>query len=418
MQEINPWPAILQKYVDQNEGTTSEYEPRRVQRKFHGIEVTLWQGYIHVDDIAGYVENLRLKFYLNRWRERRGDANLTPTTDEIYEIMLEADREEPADRKKPFHVDRMAHSIVRNSIQEPIIVYHDGHGSTNLWDGNRRFYGTKHIMREPAFESIRGQAQWIPAYVVSPAGNPEADRRLKHAILTEMNFVDKDHIPWPSYIKAEQISNQYERDMAIAPGDPVLSRQVKERLARDFGLKGWRQADRWIKMYQLARDFKEYQEEEKERETVEVDLSIQEKFEYFDELSKPGVWGRLKGDPDSRDLVFDWLWDGKFKAFPDVRMVPRILDNPAARVIASAPDLESVRRAIHRVIADDPVHIKTTEAANEKIKQFAEWLNSFKREDYKQLSASTLERLRDVLVDVVKMLGGLVEEEEESQNDR
>ena len=43
------WPALLQRYVD--EAGTQEYQPRRVRRRFHGLDTTLWQGYVHVDDV-------------------------------------------------------------------------------------------------------------------------------------------------------------------------------------------------------------------------------------------------------------------------------------------------------------------------------------------------------------------------------
>lgn len=406
--QTGEWPAILQRFVEQRAPSQAEYLPRRVRRRFHGVETTLWQGFVHIDDIEGYVENIRLKFYLNRWRARRGDLALRPTSEDIYGIMLEADREEPQESRKPFHIERMAQNITRNGVQEPIIVYADGRARAELWDGNRRLFGTMHIMREARFRQYQDQARWLPTMVVTPTGSPEDDQRIKHHILTELNFVEKDHIPWPAYVKAEQIYLQYERMTAADPTDPMLRRQVREQLAKDYGLKGWRVADRWIKMYDLAMQFREYHEEEHHRDGVDVDLKIQEKFEYFDELSKPGVWGALKSDPDARDDVFCWLWDDKFKAFTDVRMVPRILADPVARRQASAEDADSVKRAIATVIANDPVRVKDKEAANQKIAQFAEWLDSFKREDYRQLDVESLKRLKAILEDVVKILEGLL----------
>lgn len=402
------WPQILQRFVDEMAPVAPDYIPRRVRRKFHGKEVTLWQGFVHVDAVQGWVENVRLKFYLNRWKSNRGDPALVPTTDDIYTIMKEADAEEQVhESKKPFHVERMALNIIRNGIQEPIILYSIGDNQAELWDGNRRFFGTKHIMKDSAFTAYRDQAKWLPAQVVTPSGDPGEDQRIKHFIIAEMNFVEKDHIPWPAYVRAEQIWLKFQKAIAADPTDPALSRRVKEQLANEYGLKSWRVADRWIKMYGLAAQFKEYHEEEHDRDQVDVDLKIQDKFEYFDEMSKAGVWGSIKDDPDARELVFRWLWDDKFKAFTDVRMVPKILQDPVARKQASAEDSESVKRAIDTVIANDPVRVKDKEAANEKIKQFAEWLDSFKRTDYKQLNAESLEKLKQILQDVTKILDGL-----------
>lgn len=167
-------------------------------------------------------------------------------------------------------------------------------------------------------------------------------------------------------------------------------------------------------MYGLAQHFKSYCEE-KERDEVIVELKIQEKFEYFDELTKAGVWGSIKDHPDHQEMVFEWLWDDKFKAFPDVRYVPRILNDPVAIKLANSPGTNAVKEAIDAVIANDPVRVKSKEAANEKIQQFAEWLDSFKREDFRQLEPKTLETLRDILADVTMMLGGLLRTGAESK---
>lgn len=408
----NPWPTLLQRHASQVAGSNLEYLPRRVRRRFHTIDLTMWQGFVHVDDIEGYCDNVRLKYYLNSWLAQQGGVPRMPTSDEIYEIMTEADADESSESRRPFQVERMAQNIARNGIQEPIIVFDVGNAKAELWDGNRRFYGTKHIMKSATLSRYRDQAQWLPALVVTPSGDPATDDAVKHAILTECNFVEKDHIPWPAYVKAEQIYNKYQIRTSSEPGDHVLARQVKETLAREYGLKGWRQADRWIKMYARAHQFKEYHEEEHGRDSVDVDLLIQEKFEYFDELSKPGVWGALATDPDARDEVFQWLWDGKFKSFVDVRAVPKILGDPVARRQANAPDVEGVKRGIATVIVNDPTRTKDKEAANEKIQQFSKWVDSFRREDFKELNREALTTLKSILQDVTKMLEGLFAEDD------
>jgi hypothetical protein len=208
-------------------------------------------------------------------------------------------------------------------------------------------------------------------------------------------------------VKAEEVFNIYQRLTAEDPADPQLKRSAKEQIALEFGLSGWRQADRWIKMFGLASQFKEYHEEEFDRPEVDVELQIQENFEYFDELSKPGVWGALESDPDARDEVFRWLWDGKFKSFVDVRSVPKILQDPEARKHANADDDDGVKRAIETVISNDPVRVKDKSAANERIAHFAAWLDSFKREDYRRLTPESLGHLRQILTDTVKILQGL-----------
>ena len=410
----NGWPYILQRYVDEVNPPEIEL-PRPVVRRFHGREVTLWSGKVHIDDVEGYVENLRLKYYLNRWLASQGEGEHTPTTDDIYNIMVEADRQEPKEKEKPFHIERIANNIARNDVREPIILYHrDGKGPAELWDGNRRFYGLKYIMmtEREDYKEARVRLQWIPAYVFISSGDPVEDQRIKHDILVECNFVESEQIAWPSYVKAEQIYNEYQKRMRIDPGDQTLSREVKSELAGEYGLKGWRVVDRWIKMYDLVLQYKEYQEEEQERAPTEVDLLVQDKFEYFDELSKTKVYGVLRDNPEARDRAFDWLWEGKFQAWTDVRRIPQILADPVAWKQANEPGEDAVRRAIETVIANSPARIKDKTAANEKIKQFAIWLDSFRREDYKMLDAEALDSLKLIVKDVAKITRALLSADE------
>jgi len=412
------YPDVFQRYVDEVQPDPMGL-PRYTTRRFHGREVPLWYGCVHVDNVEGYVENLRLRFYLNRWRSRQQDPQRVPTADEVYEIMVEADKEEKRESERPFHIERIADNIVRNSVREPIILYYLGDSRTELWDGNRRFYGTKHIIKvdREGYVDVRQRVQWLPAYVFMPTGDAQEDERVKHDILVESNFVDPEQISWPAYVKAEQVYIEFKRRMSIDPDDPVLSRQVKGELAKEFGLKGWRTTDRWIKMYDLALQFKEFHEEDRGRDATIVDLLIQERFEYFDELSKPGVFGALRDDPDARDEVFEWTWDRKFKAWTDVRFVPKILADPVARKQANDPDEGAVKRAINTVIANDPVRVKDKTAANEKIKQFATWLDSFKREEYKMLNGEALENLQLILRDVVKITNALLSPDEDAEEE-
>ena len=410
--QTTDYPEIFRRYVEETDPDPTTM-PRRVKRRFHGREIPIWFGYVHVDDVEGYAENLRLRFYLKQWRAEKGNGEEVPTTDEVYQIMVDADNKERRESARDFHIERIADSIIRNSVREPIVLYYRD-SRIELWDGNRRFYGTKHIMKDDraGYVDARDRVQWLPAYVYTASGDQEHDELVKHDILVECNFVEPEQISWPAYVKAEQIYNQYLRRMVPDPDDPVLSREVKAELAREYGLKGWRVADRWIKMCRLALEFKEYQEEEQERDPTVTDLLVQERFEYFDELSKPGVYGSINKDPDARDEVFDWMWDGKFRAWTDVRSVPKILADKVAHAQANDPDQDAVKRAIATVIANDPTRNKDKTAANDRIRQFSTWLDSFKREEYKDLDGEALVSLHSIIRDVVKITEALAGDDE------
>ncbi len=400
------WPSILNRFVHEVASADTDQHPRPILRKYHGMQVQMWSGRVHVDDIDGWVENVRLKHYLAHWKYRRG-SSARPSTDDIYEIMIDADRKEKSESERPFNIERLAASIASNGIQDSVVLFIDSASKGTLWDGNRRFYATKHIMRSQQFKAAQGSAKWIPALVYLPSGDPAHDEKVHKAILTEQNFKEKDHIPWPSYVKAAEIHSVYQKLVQEDPADSTLRREAKVQIAEEYGLKGWRVADRWVKMYGLAMDFKEFFEEEKEEEETEVELKIQEKFEYFDELTKPAVWGSLKEDPVARDEVFCWLWDGKFKSFADVRSVPKILTDPVARIQANQNDAGAVKRAIDTIVVNDPTRAKDKTAADAKVKQFADWLSSFRPEDFRSLEEETLVRFQDMLETVTAMLEGL-----------
>src|SRR5688572_3198523 len=120
--KTKPWPNILQRYIDEVASSDPDQHPRRVVRRYHGIDVTMWQGRVHVNDVDGWVENVRLKHYLRSWQQRRGDFEARPSTDDIYEIMVDADRAETKESARPFQIDRLARSIASNGMQEPVVL--------------------------------------------------------------------------------------------------------------------------------------------------------------------------------------------------------------------------------------------------------------------------------------------------------
>jgi len=397
----NGWPAILSNYLAENSSATPEYLPRRVRKRFHNMDVTLWQGFIHFSGVEGYVDNIRLRFYLNKWRTDSKNKHRQPTTDDIYQIMVDADNEEKKERKKPFHVERMAENIARNGVQEPIIVFHEGNGAAELWDGNRRFFGTYHVMHEETFADARPRVQWLPALIVLPSGDPNYDKLLKHAILTEQNFVEKDHIPWSNYVKAEEVFFSYQKYIAADPQDTVLQRVAKEKVATEYGLKTWKNADRWIHMYELAQEYKAFHEDENQHDPGEVDLGIQDKFEYFDELSKTGPYAAIRKDLDARDKVFNWLWDGKFKNWSQVRELPLVLEDKEAIAVADSQDM---KEAITRALLNHPTLLKDKTNPNKRIENFKTWLSSFTANDYHKIGAGGLSDLKRVLKDAITIL--------------
>jgi hypothetical protein len=399
------YPAILDRWFKQSAKGDPEHAPRKTVRRFHGLDVSVWQGKVHFDTVKGWDENTRLKHFITRWRIRTGKRNAMPTTDDIYSIMIDADNEKgDKEKEKPFNLNRLAENIARNNVTEPIVLYLDALGNPTLWDGNRRFFATMHIMNEDRFADCRQRAQWIPCYIYQTSGDPEIDADVRKKIITEHNFVEKDQITWPNYVRAAETVEKYENLLrGIELPTPIQQREAKKAVTLELGLPR-NQANRWISMFHLAQEFKDYCENTHEATEDKVELFIQEKFEYFDELSKGTVIASFQDDPDRQSDVFDWLWQGKFKSWPDVRDVPRVLNDPIARSMANREDSQSFREAIKEANANDPARIQDKEMAGEKIKNFSKWLRRFDLDDLSKIDRPTLEELEKTLGFITAML--------------
>lgn len=411
------YPAIFNRWIAEIGTGHPDALPRRVTKKFHGKEISGWSGKINILDVQGYPDNKRLKYHLIEWQKKPGKAGAIPTTQEIYEMMLKVDETEPED-KNIFCLDRLAKSIARNGVQEDIIVFMDTTGQTVLWDGNRRFFSTYHIMAKEEYESARKEAQWIPCFLIESSGDPVIDSKRKQTILTETNFVEKDSISWPTYIKAEEIWEQFNIRTKMDPTDPVLARKVRGELALEYGLykKGQpapREVEKMVRMVDLARDFKDHQVNQRNKDENLVDLAIsRDFFWYFDELEfKKEVRDTIR-DNAKREEVFDWLWDEKFPSFSAVRRIPEIFNDAVALArMRTGTGPQAFRDANDTIIANDPRLVKDKQAAGPRIRQFKDWLNSFKPADFSQLDGQALRDLKEILVLTTKMLDGLLSDQ-------
>jgi len=63
------------------------------------------------------------------------------------------------------------------------------------------------------------------------------------------------------------------------------------------------------------------------------------------------------------------------------------------------------------VIANDPLRYEDKSMPNERIRQFATWLNSFRKEDFKTLEPETVRALNTIAVDSTKIAESLSPEE-------
>lgn len=298
------------------EGQEEWQRPRYEVRYFHRRRVEVWNGYVRTKDVVGWVENVRIDLFVERWKRDHGKP---PTNEEILEWMVNDPNDE-------FDLSTLADSIVKNGVRQKIVITADG----ILLDGNRRYFAS--LMTLKAAEKTNDvdtikMVNCLPAYVLSPlCGKEELD-----AVLVEENFVDDCRRPWPNYIKASRVYVKYQELREKLPKAQSIGELVDQ-----FGLsKG--QIERFLKMMDYIQEFHDHHAEEdgetgkKAKDDFDIRWRVQKYFEYFDELTKTQVVNTLNGDPELREKVFERLYEGDFASFAQIRKLPAIAADRRAR---------------------------------------------------------------------------------------
>jgi hypothetical protein len=139
-------------------------------------------------------------------------------------------------------------------------------------------------------------------------------------------------------------------------------------------------------MIEWADDFEEYQVNKRKRDEFEVKHKASTYFEYFDELSKGGRPGgvahALESDETFKGLVYDLLFEDKFRNWNQIRDLKHAYVNQDARdglVKALSQDhLDTAQDTL-----DDALQIAKREqaenrlvGANTRIENFVKWFRA------------------------------------------
>src|SRR5882762_4588069 len=88
-------------------------EPRLEVRYFHKKKIDVWSGYVRTYEIHGWVENVRIELFVERWkRDQKGSL---PTNDDVLDWMIR-------DQYTEFKLTDLGDSIVKNGVRQPIVV--------------------------------------------------------------------------------------------------------------------------------------------------------------------------------------------------------------------------------------------------------------------------------------------------------
>jgi hypothetical protein len=371
------------------DGQQAWQKPQYEVRYFHRRRTEVWSGYVRTKDVKGWVENVRIQLFVEKWA--RDQAGAVPTNDDILQWMLQDPNDE-------FHLGSLADSIVKNGVRQPIVVTSEG----VLLDGNRRYFAAlmKLLEAEKGVDKTAlPMVSNLPAYVLSPACGKED---FEH-VLVEENFVDDCRRPWPNFIKARKVYEAYLelREAAISRSAAVV------QLTEVFGIKK-SPIERFIKMMQFIEEFHDYHSSEDEdtgrvaKDEYEIKWKTQKYFEYFDELSKAQVVNALSADLEFRDKVFEKLYADDFVNFVQIRKLPAIASDRKARdkfMLGTGP--EAIQQAIEWVTVTGIA--KKALDNNDRVTSFKRFLESLTAPEIDKLDPLVVGELAEIARKVATM---------------
>lgn len=379
------------------EGQQDWQKPRYEIRYFHRRKIEVWSGYVPTSKITGWVENIRIQLFVEKWKRDHGGT--PPTNDDILDWM-KLDPNILGDKSREFELVNLADSIVKNGVRKPIVVTSSG----TLLDGNRRYFAALMKLREAeqkGDKAIIATVAYLPAYVLSPTCSDDD----LNAVLVEENFVEDYRKQWPNFIKAAKVYDAY-RDLRRSG---VTKSGAIENLMEVFGMRKEKgQIERWIRMMDHIQEFQEFHSLEDEetgrvpKDEFDIKWRTQRYFEYFDELSKTQVLNALAGDPEFRDKAFERLYNDDFVNFVQIRKLPLIINDVRARekfMLGSGK--EAVKDAIEWVTVAGIA--KKSMVNDDRITAFKRFLEGLTASDITKLDSMAVKDLNEIAQKVASM---------------
>lgn len=369
---------------------------------FHGKEIPMNSGYVKTTDIQLWEENVRLDIHIGQFREKYGRA---PSSQELLDIMDSKLQLPGVSDGDQFEIAALARSIAINGVRKPPIIDIDG----TLLDGNRRLTACHYILNSDEFTSEeKKRAEYIFVWQLIP-GATDDDRRR---VVVSLNFEPDFKEPWPEYVKARKVYEDWQAMLALDPLKPGPQRQavMKRELSQKYALgPETTVVNRYIKLVDWANDFEDYHIGEKEKDKFAVKHKSSQYFQYFDELGKGvkpgGVAYCLNQDDGFKHLAFDLLYDGKFKNWNQIRKLKLIFDNDEAhgrlRLARDEQDEEEAQRLVDEAIsiADIRRADKRSLGANTRIETFVQWLEELPVKAFRdEIRPENLQKLLDALM--------------------
>lgn len=290
---------------------------------FLGRTIHLREGFVNTRDIQFWEDNKRLNIDLENFKRREGRE---PDPDELMK-MLWPKGNRPKD--DPYKIAVLAEDIAARGVLTPPVIDFWG----TAWDGNRRLAACLYVLASPDYDDTqKARASRVRVW---QTGETATDNQIQ-SIVTSLNFGDDFKVPWPEYVRAREVYDAYMElyDNEVLR-DHVTDRDItrlRQRVAKRFGIKT-ADVTRYCKMVNWANEFEDFHRES-DRDENEISTRTSELFQYFYELDAgrgdDKLATKFEGDEGFRAIVFDLLFDGKIKGFPQVRELRRVYETPEA----------------------------------------------------------------------------------------
>jgi hypothetical protein len=358
----------------------SNPEPQPRLRLYNGRKLIVLEGKVKIESIQGWVENPRIEIAKKKLLQKVGNRQLTQ--DEIFDVM----KNDPDVKLKDLRDD-----IIKNGLREPLTLSFHG----KLLDGNRRYFALRFALETmPATDPNRQDLEAVNVYVLSKEATAEDEQN----VLVEENFSPSLKIEWPDYVKAMHVVAAREQGLTeseIAKKFSWAKSKIKETL----------------KIHEIIDEFMMYATSdvdpndesggglgmsENDAETVAA-----KNYQFFNEAQK-SFFEPLKSDFDFKIQFFNWIHEGKFASFPEVRVAYKAWKNPEAKAAIMQAHPTAAKDAKAILDYNGRISRSTGEAVG-RIDSFVSFLNEMSAEEMSVLPASAIDNLDKALVMVIKM---------------
>ena len=376
---------------------------------FLGRSIALREGFVNTTDVAFWEKNRRLDIDLENFRRREGRY---PDPDELKTMLWPKGSTLKGD---PYRIAVLADDIAARGVMTPPVIDHWG----TAWDGNRRLAACLYVIASDEYtDAQKDRARKVRVWQT----DEHATKDQIEAIVTSLNFGEDFKLPWPEYVRARQVYDAYIDLRDIEASRRTLNERdetkLRKRVADKFGIKT-PEVTRYCKMVTWALEFEDFHREQ-DRDENEINTRTSELFQYFFELDagrgEDKLASRFDGDAAFRAIVFDLLFDGKIKSFPQVRELRRVYDTPEALDLLKEAHAEPSKAIGQERVADaiftarrKSAEVRQAGRADE-LARIAKWL----KEDVTlsllaKMDPSVLRDFRDAARAVDGMISALVD---------